>query len=258
MKKILKLIGKTLIQFGLNPLSLIQSLRFVPRYFVGLFYFMRNSKDLKIKSLYPQLLDYFDGSGVASGHYFHQDIIVARWIYNDRPNRHVDIASRVDGFISHLAVFRDVEIFDIRPLSTNESNISFVCHNMMEDSTIRDLESVSCLHSIEHFGLGRYGDPLDFNGHLKGFSNICSMLRPGGIFYFSTPVGPLRIEFNAHRVFSVSYILDNFIFKNNMEIMECALVDDNSNVFLNLDIHDGVQNNFKCNYGVLIMKLKKV
>ncbi len=84
------------------------------------------------------------------------------------------------------------------------------------------------------------------------------MLRPGGIFYFSTPVGPLRIEFNAHRVFSVSYILENFIFKNNMEIIECALVDDNSDVFLNLDIQDGVQNNFKCNYGVLIMKLKKV
>jgi hypothetical protein len=257
-QRVIEKLGKTLIQFGFNPIVFLKSTLFLYRYVFGLFYFLKYSKDIKVNGLYPQMLDYSDSSGSARGHYFHQDIIVARWIYNDKPKRHVDIASRVDGFISHLAVFREVEIFDIRPLSTREPNIVFVLHDMMKPASVRDLESISCLHSIEHFGLGRYGDPLDVNGHIKGFENICSMLKVGGAFYFSTPVGPLKIEFNAHRIFSVAYVLENFIARNNMEIVDSALVDDNSNVFLDINIHNGINDNFKCEYGVLILKLRKL
>lgn len=249
--------ASAIIQFGLNPLNFFTAVLFVPRYIKGLIYFLRHSKTIKIKSIYPQMLDYSENSGVARGHYFHQDIIVARWILRDSPKKHTDIASRVDGFVAHLAVFREVEVFDIRKLSTNERNIKFVTHDFMEESVVQDLESISCLHSIEHFGLGRYGDPFDVDGHLKGFSNICKMLKPAGIFYFSTPVGPLRIEFNAHRVFSVSYIVDNFIVPNNLDIIECALVDDRSNVLLNVNLQEGIEDNFKCEYGVLIFKFKK-
>ncbi len=34
--------------------------------------------------------------------YFHQNLWVARKIYQQQPNKHIDIGSRVDGFIGHL------------------------------------------------------------------------------------------------------------------------------------------------------------
>lgn len=246
------------IQIGFNPMNFLKTILFIPRYIYGLIFFLKNSGEIKIHTLYPQTLDYSDSSGVAKGHYFHQDIIVARWVYEDSPVRHVDIASRVDGFVSHLAVFREVEVFDIRRLSTNESNINFVQHDMMSPSDISNIESISCLHSIEHFGLGRYGDPLDVNGHIKGFENICKMLKKGGVFYFSTPIGPLRIEFNAHRVFSISYIIDHFLKPNDMEVLQCTVVNDNSIILNDLDISQGIYDNFNCKYGVIILKLKKI
>ena len=69
-------------------------------------------------------------------------------------------------------------------------------------------DSISCLHALEHFGLGRYGDKIDPDGHLKGFRNITKMLKTNGVFYFSVPMGRQRIEFNAHRVFGMSYLLN--------------------------------------------------
>jgi hypothetical protein len=68
-------------------------------------------------------------------------------------------------------------------------------------------DSLSSLHAIEHFGLGRYGDPIDINGHLKAITNLHLMLKPKGKFYFSVPIGKQRIEFNAHRVFSIKYLI---------------------------------------------------
>ena len=44
---------------------------------------------------------------------------------------------------------------------------------MTEENQLYEVcDSISCLHALEHFGLGRYNDPLDPNGHLKGFNNI--------------------------------------------------------------------------------------
>jgi hypothetical protein len=69
-------------------------------------------------------------------------------------------------------------------------------------------DSISSLHAIEHFWLGRYGDRIDINGYIKGLNTIYWMLKKWGIFYFSVPIGPQRIEFNAHRVFSLKYLVE--------------------------------------------------
>jgi len=62
-------------------------------------------------------------------------------------------------------------------------------------------DSVSCLHALEHFGLGRYGDPVDPNGYARGVANLAGLVREGGALYLSVPIGVERVEFNAHRVF---------------------------------------------------------
>jgi hypothetical protein len=68
-------------------------------------------------------------------------------------------------------------------------------------------DSLSCLHAIEHFGLGRYGDPIDPLGYKKGIANMASLLSTGGVFYLSTPIGRERVEFNANWVFNPNTII---------------------------------------------------
>jgi hypothetical protein len=62
-------------------------------------------------------------------------------------------------------------------------------------------DSLSCLHAIEHFGLGRYGDPIDPRGYERGIANMARLVVPGGRLYLSAPIGRERVEFNANRVF---------------------------------------------------------
>lgn len=159
----------------------------------------------------PCLLDRRADSGTAKGHYFHQDLWVARRIYERKPERHIDVGSSVASLVAHLAVFREVEVLDIRPQSAVIHNITFRQHDVM--GPVGEFEaccdSISCLHALEHFGLGRYGDPVDPDGYRHGFDALVRMLRPGGHLYLSVPVGKSqRVVFNAHRVFAVRTILE--------------------------------------------------
>jgi hypothetical protein len=198
-------------------------------------------------------------SGVSYGHYFHQDLLVARRIFQNEPGKHVDIGSRTDGFVAHVASFREIEVFDIRPIDITIPNVIYKQVDFMStDFHIRNYcDSVSSLHAIEHFGLGRYGDNLDFNGHLKGLSNITDILVGGGKFYFSVPIGSQRIEFNAHRVFSIKYLVE--LLETNYRIDAFSYVDDKGD--LQSDVALGpseVKNNFDCNYGCGIFELTKL
>ena len=60
----------------------------------------------------------------------------------------MDVGSRGDGFIAHLAAFRDVEVADIRPLPAIIPHVTFIQADMM-GTLPADLkgccESVSCL-----------------------------------------------------------------------------------------------------------------
>lgn len=114
----------------------------------------------------PCYSDRTDDAGSLSLHYFFQDLFVAQRIFKNAPLRHVDIGSRIDGFVAHLASFRSVEVFDIRPLEVNIPNVTFKQLDIMNRTCINEnsIPPVSCLHALEHFGLGRYGDSINFNG----------------------------------------------------------------------------------------------
>jgi hypothetical protein len=158
-----------------------------------------------VKKIHAILDDYRKPAGTAKGHYFHQDLLVASMINQANPQRHIDIGSSIEGFVSHVASFRDIEVFDIRPLQIQgHPQIRFVQGNLMElDTSLIDCcDSLSCLHALEHFGLGRYGDPIDPMGHIKGIKNMTKMLKNGGLLYLSFPIGhDAGVHFNAHRVF---------------------------------------------------------
>lgn len=116
----------------------------------------------------------------------------------------------MDGFVAHVAAFRSIDVVDIRPLKTRAANIHFLQFNVSELSPSRFgvADSVSCLHALEHFGLGRYGDPIAADGHEQGWKAIASIVEPGGWVYLPVPIGQRqRVEFNGHRVFSVPVLL---------------------------------------------------
>jgi hypothetical protein len=165
----------------------------------------------KITAINMQLTDINSKSGTARGHYFHQDLLVANYIFQNKPIRHIDIGSRVDGFVAHVASFREIEVLDIRDLEdSGHPNIKFLKKDLMsvlgDDSEVAD--SISCLHAIEHFGLGRYGDKVSPKGHVQGLKNIVTMLKKNGTLYISFPIGVRsEVHFNAHRIFEPTEIL---------------------------------------------------
>jgi SAM-dependent methyltransferase len=217
-----------------------------------------NDKTFKFARSFPKLKERFSQAGTMTGHYFHQDLLVARRIFQNNPKRHVDIGSRTDGFVAHVAVFREIEILDIREMVSKVPNIKFRQADLMQLPTGMEnyCDSISALHSIEHFGLGRYGDPIDYNGHTKALTNIARIVEPGGKFYFSVPIGPQRIEFNAHRVFSVPYLLN--ILSENFSIDSFSYVNDKGDLFENVKMEPAsVERSFNCTWGCGIFELTR-
>lgn len=162
---------------------------------------------------HPILLDRYKQSGTGKGAYFYQDLVIARWIFERKPINHIDVGSRVDGFVAHVAVFMDIDVYDIRQLEPSDKRINFFQKDITDQHFAPDkvYDSISCLHALEHFGLGRYGDPISYDGYRTGFSNITKLMGPTSHFYFSVPISyNQRIEFDAHRIFSIPFLLQMF------------------------------------------------
>ncbi len=128
---------------------------------------------------------------------------------------------------------------------------------MNKDSTQNNItDSISCLHAIEHFGLGRYGDPVDPKGHIKGFNNIIKMLKPGGALFISFPIAEdNEVHFNAHRIFNPKDIFTWAENKDSLKLEKFDYVDDAGKLHLDINIK-----NIKLNvvHGCGIYTFKKI
>jgi hypothetical protein len=187
------------------------------------------------------LNDSLQQAGTSKGHYFHQDLLVASYIYKSNPETHIDIGSRIDGFVAHVAAFRKIHIIDIRDLNEiGHENISFIKLDLTEDNNFSFLsESVSCLHAIEHFGLGRYGDTIDPVGHIKGFNNILKIIKKNGTLYISFPISKNNeIHFNSQRVFNPNDIFNWPTRGNKIILKKFDYVDAQGKLHLNTKIRD--------------------
>jgi len=233
---------------GVNP-SLIKSLRHIPRFLADLRRYRRLATEdalpVKLGQLFPILSDFDDSAGSASGHYFHQDLWAARKIYQRRPPRHVDIGSRIDGFIAHLLPFMAVDVIDIRPLRSEIDGLRFVQDDATELLSFSDssVDSLSSLHAAEHFGLGRYGDPIDPLGHAKFMAALERVLNPGGRLYFSVPVGEERLQFNGQRILAPQSVLAAF---PCLRLVDFAYVDDKGDLHPNSSPEDSAGLSFGC------------
>ncbi|MCR5250366.1 MAG: DUF268 domain-containing protein [Lachnospiraceae bacterium] len=169
----------------------------------------------------PQLFDYDQTAGSVDGHYFVQDIYVAELVSESGIKKHFDIGSKLDGFISHLLAnicIDEVVMLDIRPFPYSIRKLSFTQTDATSLSNIEDnsIDSISSLHAIEHFGLGRYGDPVDPMACFKAMKSIQRVAAKNGRIYISFPVKMQdECHFNAHRLFCPNTVVEQFD--------ECAL-----------------------------------
>jgi hypothetical protein len=226
-----RIFGTILVSFGFDPRLTFRAVLGFPTFLNNLsklvaVWFRNGTGDFKIVSC-PILSDATSASGVAKGHYFHQDLWAASRIHALKPSKHIDVGSRVDGFVAHLLTFMNVTVIDVRPLVSKVPRLAFMQKDMMAENGAEGLssESVSCLHALEHFGLGRYGDPFDWNGWRKGLVNLASIVKEGGRLYLSVPIGPQVVEFNAHRIFAPQTIIKEAV-KLGLSLHEFSFVDD--------------------------------
>lgn len=141
-----------------------------------------------------------ESAGDISGQYFWQDLIVAQWVLKQNKSEIVDIGSRIDGYVSNVAASRQLSVVDIRPLNTQIPNVEFIHEDILNIKMNRVFEIVTSLHTIEHIGLGRYGDQINPQGHKKAFVALTKLVTRGGNLVVSFPISSqTEVEFNGQR-----------------------------------------------------------
>lgn len=156
-------------------------------------------------------------------HYIYHTAWAARVLKKTMPEKHVDISSSLY-FCSIVSAFVPVDFYDFRPVSIAldnlETNKVDLTSLHFEDDSIR---SLSCMHTIEHVGLGRYGDEIDVNNDQLAISELKRVLKKGGDLLFVVPIGKPRVVYNAHRIYSYEQVREYF---SGFDLKEFALVPD--------------------------------
>lgn len=185
--------------------------------------FSKNNNRFKCSYLdfYPQIKDKTIKTGF-DRHYVYHTSWAARKVKEINPEKHIDISSSLY-FSGIVSAFVLVEFYDYRPADLHLSNLKSKEGNLMnlpfEDNSI---SSLSCMHTVEHIGLGRYGDPIDPEGDLKAIVELKRVLAKDGNLLFVTPIGKEpKIEFNAHRIYTYEQIMDYF---RELKLVEFSLI----------------------------------
>lgn len=154
----------------------------------------------------------FEGTAMTEfdRHYVYHTSWAARCIAETKPKKHTDISSSLY-FAGLCSAFIDIDFYDFRPADLQLSNLKCASADLtnlhFENNSIN---SLSCMHTVEHIGLGRYGDPLNPDGDLIAMSELTRVLAKGGDLFFVVPIGKPIIEFNAHRIYSYDQIINYF------------------------------------------------
>jgi len=159
-------------------------------------------------------------------HYVFHTAWAARVVKKIAPTFHIDISSSLF-FSTIVSAFVPIKFYDYRPANIQIPGFESLKGDLMklpfEDKSVN---SISCLHTIEHIGLGRYGDPLDYDGDLKAIKELIRVVAENGNLLIVVPVGKNKIQFNAHRIYSYSQIINYF---KELKLVEFSLLTDDEN-----------------------------
>lgn len=181
---------------------------------------------LSLTDAYPCIRDKTIKTGFDRHYVFHTSW-AARKVKEINPAFHIDISSSLY-FCGIVSAFVPIKFYDYRPAELNLSGLTSEHGDLMNlPFADNSVDSISCMHTIEHIGLGRYGDPIDPEGDLKAIKELIRVTKPGGSILFVTPIGgKAMIEYNAHRIYTYDYILEYF---KGLELAEFSLIPESGN-----------------------------
>lgn len=156
-------------------------------------------------------------------HYVYHTSWAIRKLMEIAPVEHVDISSSLY-FAGMASAICPMTFLDYRPAELHIKGLQVgkcdLCHLDIPDESV---PSLSCMHVVEHIGLGRYGDELDYDGDLKAIGELKRVVSKNGDLLFVVPIGRPQIIFNAHRIYSYRQIAEAF---EGFEMREFYLIPD--------------------------------
>ncbi len=230
MRKIIKKI----IRYILSPFVIVDYIK----------YKKRDDKRFSIKysDFYPCIKDSTVKTNF-DAHYVYHTSWAARKVREINPKKHTDISSSLY-FSGIVSAFIPVDFYDYRPadlhLSKLTSNHADINQLPFADNSI---DSLSCMHVVEHIGLGRYGDQIDPKGDLRAISELKRVLSKNGSLLFVVPVGNPKIEFNAHRIYSYNQVLSYF---PELKLKEYSLITDEGKFIDNAQKNETDRQSYGC------------
>jgi hypothetical protein len=98
--------------------------------------------------------------------------------------------------------------YGAKEVTTVEYNVPICNHDIIKAISYTDFcnssekyDAIVSYSSIEHSGLGRYGDSLNPNGDIETMEQIYKSLNAGGHCFVGFPVGRDHLVWNAHRIY---------------------------------------------------------
>jgi len=216
-----KFVNKVSLKNIIKRNIIFRSARFIKHYYK----FMKlndNRFKLLFNNCLPILNEWSDNHGF-DRHYVYHTSWAARIIANNPPQLHIDIASDLK-FSSIISAFTRVDYYDYRKLDLHLEGLNIHFADILDlPFESNSIISISCMHVVEHIGLGRYGERIDPTGDLKSIKELIRVLAKGGKLFFVVPIGEKRIEFNAHRVYNSEDIISYF---SDLKLLDFSLIPD--------------------------------
>lgn len=201
-----------------------------------------NRFEIKWEDVRPYLNDKTSTTGF-DAHYIYHPAWASRIVKQINPIVHIDISSTLH-FCTQLSAFIPVEFYDYRPAILNLDNLLSKKADLTNLFFKSDsIECISCMHTIEHIGLGRYGDPIDGDGDLKAITELKRVVKPGGNLLFVVPVGKPVVIFNAHRIYDANAVVALF---KGFSLQNFSLVKDNNEFINNATLDEATLQNYGC------------
>ena len=209
-----------------------------------LFFILNNKESHKIK--FNPVLNDFNLSAKFDAHYLYQGTWIAERLKETNPDIHYDFGSDIRLMSSlchhHKIIFNDIFLPNLKIDNFVEKKNDL--YNLAYDDS--SISSISCLHVLEHVGLGRYGDQLKINGHIKAINELKRVLKTNGSLFISTPIGQPCIHFNAHRVFSYLEFKNLF---GDLELIKFEYLDDYGQFYKeDYPLNDIENNKYGCGF----------
>ena len=211
---------------------------------------MAGGDNARFADLWPCLMDRVKQTPF-DPHYFYQASWMARNLAKTKPPLHVDVGSDIK-MVAVLSAYAPLVFVDYRPLHVHQTGLTPIAGDItrlpFSDGSI---SSLSCLHVIEHIGLGRYGDTIAPSAHFVGLRELERVLARSGRLYLSTPIGRDRVCFNAHRIFATQTILNAL---PSLKFINFSLVDDQGHFADGCELSRAANLSYGCGMFVMIKK----